>query len=250
MAYDELKLDTYGDAGQKFILYVIISDTDTTFNFLPALMFTQLFDMLCYKADNEYGGRLPTPIEFVLDEFRNIGQIPNFQILITTIRSRNMGCMLFLQAQSQLKEIYKEAAETIIGNCDTEIFLGGKEKSTLEDLEKSLGDETIDLFTESNTYAQSESHGVNFNKIGRKLKTVAELKLMERNKCIVQITGLPPFLSDKYDTLSHPRFKFTGDARKEYIFDFQKYRKRKERREKKEPINRIVFHANDMYTVL
>lgn len=244
--FDELELDTYGDPGQKSILYVIISDTDTTFNFIPAIMFTQMFNVLSYKADKEMGGKLETPVMFILDEFANIGKIPNFEILIATIRSRLMSVMLFLQTQSQLKRIYKDDAETIVGNCDSIVFLGGNEKTTLKDLEEMLGDETIDLWNDSKTYSTNESSGINYNKTGRKLKTMAELRLMDRNKCIVQISGLPPFYSDKYDTTSHPNYKYTADYSDKNIFDFQKYRKRM--KEKEDVI--IKFKAKDQYRVV
>lgn len=244
--YDELEFDTYGDPGQKSILYVIISDTDTTFNFISAIMFTQMFNVLCYKADKEMGGKLKTPVMFILDEFANIGKIPNFEILIATIRSRLMSVMLFLQTQSQLKTRYKDAAETIVGNCDSIVFLGGNEKTTLKDLEEMLGDETIDLWNDSKTYSTNESTGINYNKTGRKLKTMAELRLMNRNKCIVQISGLPPFYSDKYNTSEHPNYKYTADYSDKNIFDFQKYRKKL--KEKEDVI--IRFKAKDQYKVV
>ena len=246
MRYDELEIDTYGDAGQKTILYVIISDTDTSFNFIPAIMFTQIFNVLCYKADKEMGGRLKTPVQFILDEFANIGQIPNFKILIATIRSRLMSAILILQTQSQLKDNYKDAAETIIGNCDTSLFLGGQEKSTIKELEEMLGDETIDLWNQSKTYSNQESTGVNYQKTGRKLKTMYELNTMERDKCIVRLSGLPPFFSDKYDATKHPNFKYTGDADEKNIFDFQKYRKKL--KEKEDVL--IHFKSNDLYKVV
>lgn len=245
--YDELKFDTYGDPNQKSILYVIISDTDKTYNFLAAMLFTQMFNCLCYKADKEMGGKLATPVQFILDEFANLGKIPDFKILIATIRSRLISCILMLQTQSQLKDNYKDAAETIIGNCDTSIFLGGKEKTTLEELEKMLGDETIDLWNESKTYSQNESTGLNYNKTGRKLKNIFELNTMNRGKCIVQISGLPPFYSDKYDTKEHPNYKYTGDASEKNMFDFQKYRK--ELKEKND-VGKIKFHLDDRYMVI
>lgn len=226
--YDELGFDTFGDPDQKSILYIIISDTDTTYNFLPAMIFTQMFNVLCYKADKEMGGKLKTPVQFILDEFANIGKIPKFDVLIATIRSRLMSCIIILQTQSQLKTNYKDAAETITGNCDTEIFLGGKEKSTVKDIEESLGDETIDLFNESKTYSNQESNGINYNKVGRKLKNIFELKTMDRDKCIVQISGLPPFFSDKYRPEMHPNYKYTADAylknrqRRLFIIDRQR----------------------------
>lgn len=246
MAYDELKFDTYGDADQKSILYVIISDTDTTYNFIPAILFTQMFNVLCYRADKEMGGKLKTPVQFILDEFANIGKIPGFKILIATIRSRLMSVVMMLQTQSQLKDNYKEAAETITGNCDTSIFLGGQEKSTLEDLEKMLGKETIDLWNESKTYSQNESTGMNYNKTGRELKNIYELNTMDRNKCIVRISGLPPFFSDKYDTTKHPNYKYTADYNEKNIFDFSKYRRMLDRKDS----TSIRFYKNDQYRVI
>lgn len=228
---DELEIDTYGDAGQKTILFVIISDTDTTYNFIPAILFTQMFNVLCYKADKEMGGKLDTPVQFILDEFANIGVIPGFKTLITTIRSRLMSAILILQTKSQLKDNYKEAAETIIGNCDTSIFLGGQEQSTLEDYEKSLGDETIDTWNDSKTYSTNESTGLNYQKLGRKLLNLNELKTLDRNKCIVTISGVPPFLSDKYPTSTHPNFKYTADADSKNLFDFKQYREEQKRKE-------------------
>lgn len=254
--YDELKLDTYGDPDQKSILFAIISDTDTSYNFIPAIMFTQMFNLLCYKADKEYGGVLPTRVQFILDEFRNIGKIPMWQILITTIRSRGMSALMFLQTKSQLKAVYGDDAETIIGNCDTEIFLGGKEKTTIKDLEENLGEETLDLWNESNSYSTNQTHGVNYNKIARKLKTAAEIMQMDRNKCIVQVSGLPPFLSDKYNTRDHPNFKYTGDATgKPFVFaDYRKReakrRKKRELEEKKKQVNHISFKAEDKYVMI
>ncbi|MCM1388116.1 MAG: type IV secretory system conjugative DNA transfer family protein [Bacillus sp. (in: Bacteria)] len=246
VSYDELQFDTYGDPGQKSILYVIISDTDTTYNFIPAILFTQMFNVLCYRADKEMGGKLATPVQFILDEFANIGKIPGFKILIATIRSRLMSVIMMLQTQSQLKDNYKEAAETITGNCDTSIFLGGQEKSTLEDLEKMLGKETIDLWNDSKTYSQNESTGMNYNKTGRELKNIYELNTMDRNKCIVRISGLPPFFSDKYDTTKHPNYKYTADYDERNTFDFEKYRKRLKRKEEVT----IRFHKNDQYKVV
>lgn len=245
VAYDELKFDTYGDPGQKSILYVIISDTDTTYNFIPAILFTQMFNVLCYKADKEMGGKLATPVQFILDEFANIGKIPGFKILIATIRSRLMSVIMMLQTQSQLKDNYKDAAETITGNCDTSIFLGGQEKSTLKDLEEMLGKETIDLWNESKTYSQNESTGMNYNKTGRELKNIYELSTMDRNKCIVRISGLPPFFSDKYDTTKHPNYKYTADYDERNTFDFDKYRKKLKAQN---DVN-IHFHKDDQYKV-
>lgn len=246
---DDLRLDTYGDKGQKSILYLISSDTDSSFNFILTILFTQIFNVLCYKADKEMGGTLDTPVQFIIDEFANIPQIPDFKILISTVRSRLISIIMMLQTQSQLKDNYKEAAETISGNCDTTVFLGGQEKTTLKDMEEALGDETIDLWTENSSYSQSESHGVNFNKVGRKLKNVAELNLMDRNKCIVRITGLPPFLSEKYNTSEHPRFKYTGDATGE-MFDLQKYLLKKKKREAESRTSHIRMHPDDVYIII
>ncbi len=246
VSYDELHFDTYGDADQKSILYVIISDTDTTYNFIPAILFTQMFNVLCYKADMEMGGKLKTPVQFILDEFANIGKIPGFKILIATIRSRLMSVVMMLQTQSQLKDNYKDAAETITGNCDTSIFLGGQEKSTLKDLEEMLGKETIDLWNNSETFSQSRSTGVNYNKTGRELKNIYELNTMDRNKCIVRISGLPPFFSDKFDTTKHPNYKYTADYDERNTFDFARYLRKKRASEDV----RIRFHANDEYKVV
>lgn len=244
MAYDELELDTYGDAGQKTILYVIISDTNKTFNFIPAIMFTQAFNLWCDKADMKYHGTMPTPIRCILDEFANIGKIPDFEILIATIRSRLISAMIFCQTKSQLKRIYKDDVETIEGNCDTSIFLGGKEKTTLKDMEECLGDETIDLFNNSENFGQSRSSGQNFQKLGRKLKSVFELNVMPRNKCIVQISGVPPFYSDKYDTSKHPRYKFLKDFDQKNEFNFTAYRN-----SRKEENTGIIFRKKDTYKI-
>lgn len=246
VSYDELKFDTYGDADQKSILYVIISDTDTTYNFIPAILFTQMFNVLCYKADKEMGGKLKTPVQFILDEFANIGKIQGFKILIATIRSRQMSVIMMLQTQSQLKDNYKDAAETITGNCDSSIFLGGQEKSTLKDLEEMLGKETIDLWNNSETFSQNRSTGVNYNKTGRELKNIYELNTMDRDKCIVRISGLPPFFSDKYVPSEHPNYKYTADYDERNTFDFAKYRQKMKAKESVE----ISFHQNDQYKVI
>lgn len=243
MAYDELELDTYGDPNQKTILYVIISDTNKTFNFIPAIMFTQAFNLWCDKADIVYGGELPTPIRCIIDEFANIGKIPSFEILIATIRSRLISAMLFCQTKSQLKRIYKDDVETIEGNCDTTIFLGGKEKTTLKDLEECLGEETIDLFNNSESFGQSRTTGQNFQKLGRKLKSVFELNIMPRNKCIVMMSGVVPFYSDKYNTKKHPRFKYLSDYDKKNIFNFKIYERELKQKEKKG----VTFYKNDVY---
>ena len=205
MEYDELELDTLGD--EKTALFVIISDTDDTFNFVVAIMYSQLFNLLCDKADNEYGGRLPVHVRCLLDEFSNIGQIPKFEKLISTIRSREISACIILQAQSQLKAIYKDNADTIIGNCDTTLFLGGKEKSTLKELSETLGKETIDMYNTSETRSNQNSYGTNYQKLGKELMSQDELSVMDGGKCILQLRGVRPFLSDKYDITKHPRYK-------------------------------------------
>lgn len=202
MEYDELELDTLGD--EKTALFVIISDTDDTFNFVVAIMYSQLFNLLCDKADNEYGGRLPVHVRCLLDEFSNIGQIPKFEKLIATIRSREISACIILQAQSQLKAIYKDNADTIIGNCDTTLFLGGKEKSTLKELSETLGKETIDMYNTSETRSNQNSYGTNYQKLGKELMSQDELSVMDGGKCILQLRGVRPFLSDKYDITKHP----------------------------------------------
>lgn len=225
MEYDELELDTLGD--EKTTLFVIISDTDDTFNFVVAIMYSQLFNLLCDKADNEYGGRLPVHVRCLLDEFSNIGQIPKFEKLIATIRSREISACIILQAQSQLKAIYKDNADTIIGNCDTTLFLGGKEKSTLKELSETLGKETIDMYNTSETRSNQNSYGTNYQKLGKELMSQDELSVMDGGKCILQLRGVRPFLSDKYDITKHPRYKMLSDYDKKNAFDMEKYMKRK-----------------------
>lgn len=219
---DELDLDTLGDKGRKTALFIIVPDTDDTFNFIVAIMYSQLFNMLCTIADDKYKGELPTPVRFMLDEFANIGTIPNFEKLISTIRSRNISATIILQAISQLKTIYKDKADTIIGNCDTSIFLGGKEKTTIKGLSEELGKETINDYNESRTRSNNDSYGQNYSKIGRELMTQDELLTMERDECIVQIIGKRPFKDKKYDLTKHPRYKFHSDGEK-YWFDIEKY---------------------------
>ena len=221
--YDELELDTLGD--EKTALFVIISDTDDTFNFVVAIMYSQLFNLLCDKADNEYGGRLPVHVRCLLDEFSNIGQIPKFEKLIATIRSREISACIILQAQSQLKAIYKDNADTIIGNCDTTLFLGGKEKSTLKELSETLGKETIDMYSTSETRSNQNSYGTNYQKLGKALMSEDELSVMDGGKCILQLRGVRPFLSDKYDITKHPRYKMLSDDNKNNAFDMEKYMK-------------------------
>ena len=225
MEYDELELDTLGD--EKTALFVIISDTDDTFNFVVAIMYSQLFNLLCDKADNEYGGRLPVHVRCLLDEFSNIGQIPKFEKLIATIRSREISACIILQAQSQLKAIYKDNADTIIGNCDTTLFLGGKEKSTLKELSETLGKETIDMYNTSETRSNQNSYGTSYQKLGKELMSQDELSVMDGGKCILQLRGVRPFLSDKYDITKHPRYKMLSDYDKKNAFDMEKYMKRK-----------------------
>ena len=221
MSYDEMELDMIGD--QKTAMFVIISDTDDTFNFVVAIMYTQLFNLLCDKADDEHGGRLPYHVRLLLDEFSNIGQIPKFDKLIATIRSREISASIILQSQSQLKTIYKDAAETILGNCDTMLFLGGKESSTLKEISETLGKETIDLYNTSDTRGQSRSYGLNYQKTGKELMSQDELAVMDGNKCILQLRGVRPFLSNKYDITKHKRYKELADADPKNAFDVEKY---------------------------
>ena len=225
MAYDELELDTIGD--KKTALFLIMSDTDTTFNFVIAILQSQLFNLLCDKADDVYGGQLPIHVRCLLDEFANIGQIPNFDKLIATIRSRGISASIILQSQSQLKTIYKDAAETIIGNCDTTLFLGGKEKSTLKEISEILGKETIDSFNTSENRGTQISHGLNYQKLGKELMSQDELAVMDGGKCILQLRGVRPFYSDKYDITKHPRYKYLADADKKNTFSMEKYMKKK-----------------------
>ena len=220
-SYDELELDKLGD--RKTAMFVIISDTDDTFNFIVAIMYTQLFNLLCDKADDVYGGRLPYHVRLLLDEFSNIGQIPKFDKLIATIRSREISASIILQSQSQLKTIYKDAAETILGNCDTMLFLGGKESSTLKEISETLGKETIDLYNTSDTRGQSRSYGLNYQKTGKELMSRDELAVMDGNKCILQLRGVRPFYSDKYDITRHKRYKELSDFNKKNEFHVEDY---------------------------
>ena len=224
MEYDELELDTLGD--QKTALFVILSDTDSTFNFVAALMYSQLFNLLCDKADDFYGGRLPVHVRLILDEFANIGQIPNFDKLIATIRSREISASIILQSQSQLKTIYKDAADTIVGNCDSTLFLGGKEKSTLKKISELLGKETIDLYNQSENRGSQVSHGLSYQKLGKELMTQDELAVMDGGKCIFMLRGVRPFLSDKYDLTRHPNYRYTADADPKNVFDMERYMKK------------------------
>ena len=224
MEYDELELDTLGD--QKTALFVILSDTDSTFNFVAALMYSQLFNLLCDKADDFYGGRLPVHVRLILDEFANIGQIPNFDKLIATIRSREISASIILQSQSQLKTIYKDAADTIVGNCDSTLFLGGKEKSTLKEISELLGKETIVLYNQSENRGSQVSHGLSYQKLGKELMTQDELAVMDGGKCIFMLRGVRPFLSDKYDLTRHPNYRYTADADPKNVFDMERYMKK------------------------
>jgi len=221
ISYDEMELDTLGD--RKTALFIIISDTDTTFNFVAALMYSQLFNMLCDKADNVYNGRLPVHVRFLLDEFANIGTIPNFDKLIATIRSREISACVILQAQSQLKNMYKDNAETIIGNMDTRLFLGGSEKTTLKDLSESLGKETIDLLNHSVTKGNSPSFGENFQKLGKELMSIDELAVLDGSKCILQLRGVRPFLSDKFDITQHKNYRYLSDFDEKNAFDMERF---------------------------
>ena len=221
MSYDEMELDMIGD--QRTAMFVIISDTDDTFNFVVAIMYTQLFNLLCDKADDEHGGRLPYHVRLLLDEFSNIGQIPKFDKLIATIRSREISASIILQSQSQLKTIYKDAAETITGNCDTVLFLGGKESSTLKEISETLGKETIDLYNTSDTRGSNRSYGLNYQKTGKELMSRDELAVMDGEKCILQLRGVRPFLSNKYDITKHKRYKELADFNKNNAFDVEKY---------------------------
>ena len=220
-AYDEMELDTLGD--RKTALFIIISDTDDTFNFLVSMVYTQLFNLLCDKADDVYGGRLPIHVRCLIDEAANIGQIPKLEKLMATIRSREISACLVLQAQSQLKALYKDNADTIIGNCDSMIFLGGKEKTTLKDLSETLGKETIDMFNTSDTRGSQRSYGLNYQKLGKELMSMDELAVMDGGKCIVQLRGVRPFLSDKYDITKHPNYKYLSDFDKRNTFNIEKY---------------------------
>ena len=225
MKEDELELDTLGD--RKTALFVIISDTDDTFNFVVSIMYSQLFNLLCDKADDVYGGRLPVHVRCLLDEFANIGLIPKFEKLIATIRSREISASIILQAQSQLKAIYKDNADTIVGNCDSTLFLGGKEKTTLKELSETLGKETIDLYNTSETRSNQKSFGLNYQKTGKELMSQDEITVMDGGKCIFQLRGVRPFLSDKYDITKHKNYKLLEDYDKKNLFDIESYMKRK-----------------------
>lgn len=225
METDEMELDTIGD--RKTALFVIISDTDDTFNFVVSILYTQLFNLLCDKADDVYGGRLPVHVRCLLDEFANIGQIPKFEKLIATIRSREISACIILQSQSQLKAIYKDNADTIVGNCDTTLFLGGKEKTTLKEMSEILGKETIDSFNTSENRGREVSHGLNYQKLGKELMTQDEIAVMDGGKCIMQLRGVRPFFSDKYDITKHPKYKYLSDFDKKNAFDMEKHLRRR-----------------------
>ena len=222
---DELALDTLGD--RKTALFLIMSDTDSTFNFLISMVYTQLFNLLCEAADDVYGGRLPVHVRCLIDECANIGQIPNLEKLMATIRSREISACLVLQAQSQLKALYKDNADTIIGNCDSRLFLGGSEPSTLKELSQSLGKETIDTYNTGESRGRETSHSLNYQKLGRELMSVDDLATLDGGKCILQVRGLRPFLSDKYDITKHPNYKYLSDADPKNTFDVEKYMSRR-----------------------
>ena len=221
MSEDELELDKIGD--RKTALFVIISDTDDTFNFVVSIMYSQLFNLLCDKADDVYGGRLPVHVRCLLDEFANIGLIPKFEKLIATIRSREISASIILQAQSQLKAIYKDHADTIVGNCDSTLFLGGKEKTTVKELSETLGKETIDLYNTSETRSNQKSFGLNYQKTGKELMSQDEITVMDGGKCIYQLRGVRPFLSDKFDITKHKNYKLLEDYDKKNLFDVEEY---------------------------
>ena len=235
--YDELQLDTLGD--KKTALFLIMSDTDSTFNFLISMVYTQLFNLLCDKADDVYGGKLPIHVRCLIDECANIGQIPNLEKLVATIRSREISACLVLQARSQLKAIYKDNADTIVGNMDSQIFLGGSEPTTLKDLSEMLGKETIDAFNTSDTRGNSPSYGTTFQKMGHELLSRDELAVLDGGKCILQLRGVRPFLSDKYDLTQHPNYKLTSDYDPKNTFDIEKYLNRKEK-----------INSNDEFVVI
>ena len=224
-AYDELELDTLGD--QKTALFLIMSDTDDSFNFLIAMCYTQLFNLLCDKADDVYGGRLPVHVRCLIDECANIGQIPKLEKLMATIRSREISACLILQTQSQLKALYKDNAETVIGNCDASLFLGGKEPTTLKALSEALGRETIDTYNTGESRGSETSHSLNYQKLGKSLLSVDELEVLDGGKCILQLRGVRPFLSSKYDITKHPHYKYLSDADPKNAFDVERFIRKK-----------------------
>ena len=243
MSYDELELDLIGD--RKTALFIIIPDTDDTFNFVASIMYTQLFNLLCDRADDVYGGRLPVHVRCLLDEFANIGQIPKFDKLIATIRSREISASIILQSQSQLKAIYKDNADTIIGNCDTTLFLGGKETTTLKEMSEMLGKETIDLYNTSDTRGTNRSYGLNYQKTGKELMTKDELAVMDGGKCIMQLRGVRPFFSNKYDITKHKRYKYLSDYDPKLAFDIEKYMSRKLVLKKDDPIEVVDIDLSE-----
>ena len=243
MSYDELELDLFGD--RKTALFIIIPDTDDTFNFVASIMYTQLFNLLCDRADDVYGGRLPVHVRCLLDEFANIGQIPKFDKLIATIRSREISASIILQSQSQLKAIYKDNADTIIGNCDTTLFLGGKETTTLKEMSEMLGKETIDLYNTSDTRGTNRSYGLNYQKTGKELMTKDELAVMDGGKCIMQLRGVRPFFSNKYDITKHKRYKYLSDYDPKLAFDIEKYMSRKLVLKKDDPIEVVDIDLSE-----
>ena len=235
--YDELELDMLGD--RKTALFLIMSDTDGSFNFLISMIYTQLFNLLCEKADDVYGGRLPVHVRCLIDEAANIGQIPNLEKLVATIRSREISACLVLQARSQLKAIYKDHADTIIGNMDSQIFLGGSEPTTLKDLSEALGKETIDTFNTSDTRGNSPSYGTNYQKLGKELMSRDEIAVLDGSKCVLQLRGVRPFLSDKYDLTQHPNYKYTADYNERLCFDIERFLD-----------HRMKLRASDEYEVV
>ena len=246
MEYDEMELDTLGD--RKTALFLIMSDTDSTFNFVIAILQSQLFNLLCDKADDVYGGRLPVHVRCILDEFANIGQIPQFDKLIATIRSREISASIILQSQSQLKAIYRDNADTIVGNCDTMLFLGGKEKTTLKEISEILGKETIDSFNTSENRGKEISHGLNYQKLGKELMTQDEIATMDGGMCILQVRGIRPFFSKKYDITKHPNYKYLSDADKKNAFDVERYI-RTQRKKKRTPAVVEPEEPFDLYDI-
>ena len=236
-SYDELALDTLGD--RKTALFLIMSDNDPTFNFLISMVYTQLFNLLCERADDKYNGRLPVHVRCLIDEAANIGQIPNLEKLVATIRSREISACLVLQARSQLKAIYKDHADTIVGNMDSQIFLGGSEPTTLKELSQALGKETIDTYNTGETRGREQSHSMNYNKLGKELMSVDELAVMDGSKCILQLRGVRPFLSDKYDLTKHPNYQLTSDYDQKNYFDIEKFLHRK-----------LKLNMDDVYEVV
>ena len=243
MSYDEMELDLIGD--RRTALFLIMSDTDTTFNFVIAMLQSQLFNLLCDRADDIYHGRLPIHVRVICDEFANIGKIPQFDKLIATIRSREISASIILQAQSQLKTMYKDAADTVIGNCDTTLFLGGKEKTTLKEMSEILGKETIDLYNTSETRSNQKSYGLNFQKLGKQLMTEDELAVMDGGKCILQIRGAWPFFSDKYDITKHKNYKLLADADEKNRYYVEKIIRPEYKPDDDEEVELVVVEVNE-----